>query len=76
MVRHPPGGRGEFRGQNCHVTGFKRGIRIEGGSDNRIIDNESFNNWGYSIEIAGGSTGNLIQGNPSATTAAASPAQR
>src|SRR5262245_60561066 len=49
--------------RNCRVTGFKRGIRIDGGRDNRIINNESFGNWGYGIEVAGASTGNLLQGN-------------
>jgi parallel beta-helix repeat protein len=49
--------------KNCRVTGFKRGIRIDGGRDNRILNNESFGNWGYGIEVAGGSTGNLLQGN-------------
>ena len=57
--------------QNCHVSSFKRGIRIDGGRDNRILANHSFNNWGYNIEIAGGSTGSLIQGNTVSNTAAA-----
>jgi parallel beta-helix repeat protein len=49
--------------RNCRVSQFKRGIRIDGGRDNRIIGNTAFNNWGYNVEVAGGSTGNLIQGN-------------
>ncbi len=49
--------------KNCRVTGFKRGIRIAGGKGNRIVNNESYSNWTYAIEIAGGSTDNLIQGN-------------
>jgi len=49
--------------RNCLVSGFKRGIRIDGGRDNRIIGNQSFGNWGYNIEVAGASRGNLIQNN-------------
>src|SRR5262245_28909495 len=49
--------------RNCLVSGFKRGIRIDGGRDNRIIGNQSFGNWGYNIEVAGASTGSLIQNN-------------
>jgi parallel beta-helix repeat protein len=57
--------------RNCRVSHFKRGIRIDGGRDNRIVGNEAVNNWGYNIEIAGGSTGNLIQGNRVANDAGA-----
>lgn len=57
--------------RNCRVSSFKRGIRIDGGRDNRIIGNQSFNNWSYNIEIAGGSTGNVIQGNTVSNNSAA-----
>jgi parallel beta-helix repeat protein len=49
--------------RNCRVTGFRQGIRIGSGRDNRIIGNEVFGNRKYGIEIAGASTGNLIEGN-------------
>ncbi len=49
--------------RNCRVTGFRQGIRIGSGNNNRIINNEVFGNRKYGIEIAGASTGNLIQGN-------------
>jgi parallel beta-helix repeat protein len=49
--------------RNCRVSLFKRGIRVDGGKNNQIVGNLSFNNWGYNIEVAGASTGNLVQNN-------------
>src|SRR5262249_23506412 len=56
-----PGTDAEVR--NCRVTGFRQGIRIGSGNNNRIINNEVFGNRKYGIEIAGASTGNWIEGN-------------
>ena len=49
--------------RNCRVSGFRQGIRIGSGHDNRIVNNEVFGNRKYGIEIAGASTDNVIQGN-------------
>ena len=48
---------------NCSVSGFRQGIRIGSGHNNRIINNVIFGNRKYGIEVAGASTGNLLQGN-------------
>jgi parallel beta-helix repeat protein len=55
--------------KNCEVTGFLRGIRLHGAHRNRLIDNHVHHNGdstrhiGYGVDVAGGSTGNLFQGN-------------
>jgi nitrous oxidase accessory protein NosD len=66
-----PGGRGEHFGiylakgttqatvKNCEVTGFVRGIRLQGSHHNRIIDNQASQRgldraYGYGIDVAGG----------------------
>jgi len=49
--------------RNCHVSGFGRGIRIEGGSANRVIDNVTRGNLRYGIDLADATTGNLVEGN-------------
>ncbi len=56
-----PGTGAEVR--NCRVTGFRQGIRIGSGHNNRILNNDVFGNRKYAIEIAGASTGNVIEGN-------------
>lgn len=53
--------------RNCHVTGFKRGIRLRGGVRNQILDNIVEGNT-IGIELAGGTesgmaTDHLIRGN-------------
>lgn len=48
--------------RNCRISNFRRGLRISGGSGNRLLNNESFNNR-YGIDLANATTGNLIQGN-------------
>lgn len=48
--------------RNCKVTGFRRGIRIYGGSKNVLRDNESFENK-YGIDLAGGTTNNVVRRN-------------
>lgn len=53
--------------RNCHVTKFKRGIRLRGGERNRILDNIVEGNT-IGIEIAGGTASgiasdHLIRGN-------------
>jgi len=48
--------------RNCRVTSFRRGLRIDGGSGNRLVDNESFANT-YGIDVAGATTGNTLVGN-------------
>lgn len=55
--------------KNCEVTGFLRGIRLKGAHHNRLIDNQVHHNGdsashtGYGIDVAGGSTANVLQGN-------------
>lgn len=49
--------------RNCRVTGFGRGIRVDGGSANRIVDDVTPANLRYGIELAGATTGNLVGGN-------------
>lgn len=76
-----PGGRGEHFGiylakgttratvRNCEVTGFMRGIRLQGAHHNRLIDNQVHHNGdssghtGYGIDVAAASTANGLQGN-------------
>jgi parallel beta-helix repeat protein len=76
-----PGGRGEHFGiylakgttratvKNCEVTGFMRGIRLQGAHHNRLIDNQVHHNGdstrhtGYGIDVAAASTANVLQGN-------------
>lgn len=48
--------------RNCHVTLFRRGLRINGGSGNHLVGNESFLNK-YGIDVAGATTGNSLVGN-------------
>lgn len=48
--------------KNCRVTSFRRGIRIYGGSDNVLVDNESFANK-YGIDLAGGTQRNVLRRN-------------
>jgi parallel beta-helix repeat protein len=55
--------------KNCEVTGFLRGIRLRSAHHNRLIDNQVHHNGdsashtGYGIDVAGGSTANVLQGN-------------
>jgi parallel beta-helix repeat protein len=55
--------------RNCEVTGFLRGIRLQSAHHNRLIGNHVHHNGnvtshiGYGIDVAGGSTVNLLQGN-------------
>ena len=55
--------------KNCEVTRFLRGIRLQGAHHNRLIDNQPHHNGdsashtGYGIDVAGGSTANILQGN-------------
>src|SRR5262245_6308162 len=46
--------------RNCRITGFRKGIRLDGGSGNTVIHNETFTNHDYGIEMAGGSARNRI----------------
>ena len=48
--------------RNCRVTKFRRGIRIYGGSDNVLRDNETFANK-YGIDLAGGTVRNVLKRN-------------
>lgn len=48
--------------RNCRLTNVRRGLRISGGQNNKLINNESFGNR-YGIDLANATTGNLIQGN-------------
>jgi parallel beta-helix repeat protein len=48
--------------RNCRVTGFRRGLRINGGSGNVLVGNESFLNK-YGIDLAGGTARNELSGN-------------
>ena len=65
VVRYPPRGRAcGAEVQNCRVSKLQaRHPDRWRQATTASSANESFNNWGYNIEIAGGSTGNLIQGN-------------
>jgi parallel beta-helix repeat protein len=47
--------------KNCRVTKFRRGLRINGGSNNTLFKNKTYENK-YGIDVAG-TTGNLIKGN-------------
>jgi parallel beta-helix repeat protein len=55
--------------KNCEVSAFWRGIRLQAGHHNRLTDNhvhrngDSASHTGYGIDVAGGSTDNLLQGN-------------
>ena len=55
--------------KNCEVAGFLRGIRLKGAHHNRLIDNQVHHNGdsashtGYGIDIAAGSTANVLHGN-------------
>ncbi len=49
--------------RNCRVTGFGRGIRVDGGSANRVIDNVTPSNLRYGIELAGATLGSRVVGN-------------
>jgi parallel beta-helix repeat protein len=55
--------------KNCEVSGFLRGIRLQGAHRNRLIDNhvhhngDSARHTGYGIDVAGASTANVLQGN-------------
>jgi parallel beta-helix repeat protein len=49
--------------KNCRVTGFRKGIRVNAGHGNQVLDNETFANHDYGIELAGGSLANLVTGN-------------
>src|SRR5688572_10310086 len=53
-----PGNGAEVNG--CTVSGFRQGIRIGSGHNNRIINNVVFGNRKYAIEVAGASTGNVL----------------
>ena len=48
--------------RNCRVTGFRRGLRINGGSQNVLSRNRSFANK-YGIDLAGGTVGNRVERN-------------
>jgi parallel beta-helix repeat protein len=55
--------------RHCQVTGFRHGIRLRQAHGNRLIDNVAHHNGdatahiGYGIDVADGSTANLLQGN-------------
>jgi len=49
--------------RNCRITGFGRGVRIAGGSANRVHDNETPANRNYGIEFSGATSGNRIEAN-------------
>ncbi len=49
--------------RNCRVAAFKTGLRIRGGRDNVIVDNEIVGNGRYGVELAKASTGNHLVGN-------------
>jgi parallel beta-helix repeat protein len=48
--------------KNCKVTKFRRGIRINAGSGNALLGNESYANK-YGIDLAGGTQRNVIKRN-------------
>ena len=47
----------------CRVTGFRKGIRLSGGSHNKVVGNEAFTNHDYGIEMSGASSANKIKKN-------------
>lgn len=47
----------------CHVAGFRTGLRLRGGGNNRVLDNEFVANTRYGIEFALGSVRNLVDRN-------------
>jgi parallel beta-helix repeat protein len=49
--------------KNCRITGFRKGIRLAGGSENQITGNELFTNGDYGIDLSGGSRANVMAGN-------------
>ena len=49
--------------RNCMVSGFRNGIRVRGGSSNRIEDNEVIDNSRYGMDLSLRTTGNWIEGN-------------
>lgn len=49
--------------RNCRVVGFKTGIRIRGGHDNVVVGNEIEGSGRYGVELAKGTTGNLLDTN-------------
>jgi parallel beta-helix repeat protein len=55
--------------KNCDVSGFMHGIRLREAHRNQIINNDAHHNGdsarhvGYGIDVAGGSTENVFQGN-------------
>lgn len=55
--------------KNCEVTGFLHGVRLRSAHRNRLVDNHVHHNGdvgrhtGYGVDIAGGSTANVLQGN-------------
>lgn len=48
--------------KNCRLTNVRRGLRISGGQNNKLSNNEFFGNR-YGIDLANATTGNFIQGN-------------
>jgi len=48
--------------KNCKVTKFRRGIRIYGGSENQVLNNETYENK-YGIDLAGGTQRNVLKRN-------------
>jgi parallel beta-helix repeat protein len=55
--------------KNCHVSGFRRGIRLRSASGNVIAGNTAVGNGdrvkhvGYGIDVSAGSANNLFEGN-------------
>ena len=49
--------------RNCRVEGFRTGIRIRGGGENRVLSNEVVRNGRYGIELAKASQSNRIEAN-------------
>jgi len=47
--------------RNCRISGFARGVRIRGGRDNRVLENEIEGN-GYVIEVAGAVPNGVTEG--------------
>src|SRR5215468_297384 len=47
----------------CRITGFRKGIRLSGGSRNKVVGNEVFTNHDYGIEMSGASSANKIKKN-------------
>jgi parallel beta-helix repeat protein len=48
--------------RSCRVSAFRRGIRVYGGSGNRVTSNESWANT-YGVELAGGTKATQVVGN-------------